>query len=258
MNNNKFKRALSGAILILFVFSFPAVTLSASEFDSCTQCHDDNKLKVRNKKLYEYFQNWTGSAHETSGVSCSDCHGGNPEEKTKELAHEGILQQSDPESALNFRNIPKTCGMCHSEIKDHFMKSEHYRLLQKTGSGPNCVTCHSSMSSRTYFKAIVVDACATCHNEKTKNHPEIVEQSRTIMKRLSHAEGYQKWAEFYYESTGRKGEIQKMNKLVDNIHRAWHEFNFKDLDKLSKELLNDLKGRLNDLKKEKKGKAEKK
>ena len=227
-----------------------AAASSAPAADSCSGCHADKGFKVQNPKLYGYYQEWHGSVHDLAGVSCADCHGGDREAEGREAAHRGVVHPSGAASPLNFARVPDTCGACHMPVKEHFVKSKHYKLLMDSGKAPNCVTCHGSMNSKTDYKAIVTEACSDCHNEKTGNHPEIVGQAKVIMQRLSYAEGYRKWAEFYYDSTGQRGKMKKIDPLVKAIARDWHEFNFADLDRKTEELVAELKSLFDRLRQE--------
>lgn len=205
--------------------------------DACVECHKDEKFSVQNKKLYDYFQEWQGSAHDRAGLSCTACHGGDSTKPTQEEAHKGILPQSHPDSPFHFRNIPKTCGGCHPQIQARFEKSRHYEMLKTKGQGPSCVTCHGSLDTRVYYNTVVERSCARCHNAKTKNHPEVAAQAKEILGRLNHANGYRKGLAFYYKSIGKPQAMSKVDKAYADIVEFWHEFNFKKLGPRSQEFL---------------------
>jgi len=59
-------------------------------------CHED---RVRQLATANY-QQWSESLHALRGVTCDICHGGNPKEATKEKAHIGKLNNTDPESPV--------------------------------------------------------------------------------------------------------------------------------------------------------------
>lgn len=214
---------------------------AAPPADSCRDCHKDPKFRVQNKKIYDYYQEWKGSPHDLAGLSCTACHGGDSSKDTKEAAHAGILPQSDPNSPFHYKNIPKTCGSCHSEILERFVKSRHYAQLTESGRGPSCITCHGSLDSRAYPMTIVDRACSTCHNKESGNHPEIVEQAREILARLNYANGYRKGLKFYYKSVKKPAAMVKIDKSYEDIILFWHEFDFKTLGPRSQELLTKLK-----------------
>ncbi|MEK7389300.1 MAG: hypothetical protein AAB036_06360 [Elusimicrobiota bacterium] len=209
--------------------------------ESCLECHKDEKFRVQNKKIYDYFQEWQGSAHDLAGLSCTACHYGDPTKTAKDEAHAGMRPQSDPQSPFNFKNIPKTCGGCHAPLLDSFSKSRHYANLKADGFGPNCITCHGSLSARVYATTIIQRACSNCHNQRTKNHPEVVAQAQEILGRLNHANGYRKGLRFYYKSIKRPEAMAKVDKAYTDVIQFWHEFDFKRLGPRSQELLTELK-----------------
>lgn len=209
--------------------------------DSCIDCHKDEKFRVQNHKLYAYYQEWSGSAHEQAGLSCWSCHGGDPKATGKEAAHTGMLPQSDPGSPFHYKNIPKTCGGCHPAILERFEKSRHYEQLEARGRGPSCITCHGSLNTRAYPITIVERSCAKCHNEKTGNHPEVTTQAKEILSRLNHANGYRKGLKFYYKSINRPGAMDKVDQAYGDVVRFWHEFDFKKLGPRAQDLVAELK-----------------
>ncbi len=209
--------------------------------DSCTTCHKDEKFRVQNKKIYDYYQEWKGSPHDLAGMSCTACHGGDPEKSIKEEAHQGILPQSDPKSPFHFSNIPKTCGSCHPEVLARFEKSRHFEQLKATGRGPSCITCHGALDAKVYHTTIVDRACANCHNKKMGINPAVVGQAKEILGRLSHADGYRKGLRFYYKSINDPKAMVKVDAAYDDVIRYWHEFDFKRLGPRTKDLLAELK-----------------
>ena len=98
----RLSRVARASLLLPLVVLLP-LELSASEReeDSCVDCHSDPDLLVKNKKLYDYFQEWSASVHKQEDVSCSDCHGGNPEVDDKDAAHGGELTGANASSRVN-------------------------------------------------------------------------------------------------------------------------------------------------------------
>lgn len=213
----------------------------AADKDACADCHGDPTLKVKSKKLHDYYQSWTGSVHDKAKLSCADCHGGDTKASSKNAAHAGILPPSDEKSRLHYRTVPETCGACHEGVYQQFVKSKHYRKMRAEGTAPNCVTCHGSMNSRTDEREILAASCKSCHNEKSKNHPEIVAQADKIIERLRYAEGYRKWAKFYYKSIGKSEKLETIDPLYESILTGWHSFDFRQVDWDSRKLLTEVK-----------------
>lgn len=234
--------------MILRLLAFPlalgalgAEPAAAPKEDSCVACHKDEKFRIQNKKLYDYYREWDGSAHDRAGLSCSACHGGDPAKPSQEEAHQGVLPRSNPESPFHFRNIPKTCGGCHPLILERYEKSRHFERLKAKGEGPSCVNCHGSLNTRVYRTSVVERACSGCHSPRSKNHPEVVGKAREILDRLNHANGYRKGLEFYYKEIGKPEAMGKVDRAYADIVQFWHEFDFKRLGPRSQELLAETK-----------------
>jgi len=136
--------------------------------DSCVECHGDPDFLFTNKKLHDYFQIWKDSTHAQEGVSCSDCHGGNSDASGKKAAHlDDVGGEESAGSAVNFRNIPDTCGTCHEEIYEGFRESDHFDHLvrkKQEKQGPNCVTCHGSLNVVVLNVSTVGEACSRCRS----------------------------------------------------------------------------------------------
>ena len=68
--------------LIVTVMVTLAALVSAQKKSSCTECHiklDDSRLSAP-AKLFD------NDIHKSRGLSCNDCHGGDPNAETKESA----------------------------------------------------------------------------------------------------------------------------------------------------------------------------
>jgi cytochrome b subunit of formate dehydrogenase len=67
-------------------------------------------------------------------ASCKACHG----------THE-IASFKDARSAVNRRNVSKSCGQCHRDAYQKYQTSEHYSDFAKTNDpSPSCVNCHGA------------------------------------------------------------------------------------------------------------------
>ena len=86
--------------------------LTAYRDKNCVICHSSLLEPVR---VSAHFYEWLDSTHEKKGVVCEKCHGGNPSAKDLKTAHTGVLRAAFPQSSLNPKNLPATCGSCHQE-----------------------------------------------------------------------------------------------------------------------------------------------
>jgi nitrate/TMAO reductase-like tetraheme cytochrome c subunit len=201
--------------------------------ESCVTCHGDADFLVTDKKLYDYFQQWKSSTHMQEGITCSDCHGGNPEAEEKEVAHDTEMAGSEKDSAVNFKNIPSTCGHCHDEIYDAYRESKHFEHLlenQEEQQGPNCVTCHGSINAVALKVTTVRKACSRCHNEEEENHPEIPDEAEGLLSSFLSIHRYYR----YITIRGEQDDNAKFFKLMDpemqRLSVTWHTFDIEDIE----------------------------
>jgi hypothetical protein len=140
----------------------------------CARCHrEGQKAAVRyTGRQHEIIQHYTESIHGkgllksglTVTATCTSCH----------TAH-GVLPRTDPESTVNPKNVPATCGKCHHGIQDQFVASIHSANVTKTGQElPVCSDCHSAHSIRRAdedgFKLEIMNKCGRCHSEIAKTY----------------------------------------------------------------------------------------
>jgi formate dehydrogenase gamma subunit len=111
---------------------------------TCGKCHEDSTLITDlNIKFKHPIRVYSRSVHGRAmsggihtAASCNDCHstGGN--------AHH-ILPPGDISSTINFFNIPKTCGKCHTGISQDYAEGVHGRLVARGEvDAPTCTHCH--------------------------------------------------------------------------------------------------------------------
>jgi len=224
--------------LFLLVVSFSHVDAA----DRCVECHKDVKFRTENRVLFNYYNDWKDSIHEISSVSCPDCHGGNPAETDKEAAHTGDF------SSLSFidkeSNIPQRCGKCHKEVLNNFVRSKHYKSLLEKGTGPHCVTCHGAANSNVYYTSVITNVCKGCHNAYTENLPGIVGEADKILHRINVSQSYERWVLIYLQDD-YPSEVEEILGLYTSIAESWHEFDFKELDQRSRDLLNKIQSLVN-------------
>ena len=96
---------------------------------TCGRCHNDERLAIRYNlpmdRVPSYADSYHGLAMREGSLTvanCASCHG----------VH-NILPPSDPRSAVNAANLPKTCGACHAGAGEHFAIGP---VHVQTGTGP--------------------------------------------------------------------------------------------------------------------------
>ena len=130
-------------------------------------------------------------AEDLTPKACGDCH---QKQILKHLFHPKILKASgrekekasnclnchdnhypqDPNaegSRWSAQNIPNSCGQCHSEKKEQYLNSEHYKAFKEGMLGaPTCLSCHKNPIATVHSTEDTVDVkisqeklCLSCH-----------------------------------------------------------------------------------------------
>ena len=213
---------------------------------ACETCHGDQKYFVQHRGLYQYYQDWLASPHKRAGVTCDECHGGNPDANDADEAHRDILPVTNPGSGLYYRKQPDTCGACHKKQAKQFKESSHYKGLHEHLGTPTCTTCHAAMNRKPYFRDMVRQTCRVCHYENNKEDlPMVAEKANEILHRLNISRGYMNWTRIYYQSKGwpndSKALVDSLAEQFDAIITSGHNFDLENTDKASINLLAQLK-----------------
>jgi len=189
--------------------------------DECENCHSSAALRVQNKKLYDYYQNYLNSMHGLAGLSCADCHGGDSTTQDFEIAHAGVMDR------VRFDHIPETCGECHDEQMENFVQSDHYQILMDKGTAPNCVTCHGSMDMDFFFTSLVRTTCQFCHNQQSGTAPDVPDRAEYILNKINIIKGYRGLVRKYAD------DPQLVREIDDSYRRLtghWHLFDFEQVE----------------------------
>ncbi len=226
------------SLFLLVAWLLPATAAFA---DACVDCHKNPNFRTQNKKLYDYYNDWIVSTHKKAGVSCADCHGGDPNASEAEAAHNGGFLPGNPGSQVHFKQLPTTCGKCHQAAYQQFTRSKHYKALMNEQEAPHCATCHGSINSKVYYTSIVDPTCRSCHNDKHNELPDVGDQAEEILQRLNIAKAYMGWTELYYKEKNWPAGIDEYKTEYQDIADAWHRFKLAETDDVSTQLLSRLK-----------------
>lgn len=166
---------LAGNFLLPFCFlSFLpfAYAQESVPVNFCLQCHGDIEEQT------------AGSIHTQQGISCSDCHGGDPTIDDMDLAKApgtGFIGKPDK------KQIVATCGGCHADIERmnfygiptdqlaRYKTSHHGRALLEKGNmdAAACTDCHGSHHviavsdpNSPVFPLNLPKTCSRCHSDK--------------------------------------------------------------------------------------------
>lgn len=197
---------IPGALLALSCLSpLPAC---AQPPTVCLQCHSGQPGKGGVP-----VKEWQGSIHAENGISCHDCHGGDPKDAVNAMSPaRGFL--GAPRDAA----IPPFCGRCHVGILEDYLKSAHGRALGK--GGPTCVTCHGDHGVKRATLELINDkSCSRCHPYDRAG--EIKEAMRQTEGMITAVEG--RINRFKGEGVDTEAREKSLFALRNRYHRLFHE-----------------------------------
>lgn len=182
------RRWLAFAIFLLAAGPAGAADLPAT---SCVSCHSNADLF--GPELLRSVAPHPQDVHAAAGLSCHDCHGGNPDAA---LAADAAAAMNPDFAANPFvgapqrGEVPSFCGRCHSDPafmrrfapgervdqEQEYWTSQHGRALAE--GDPNvatCVDCHGAHGilraddpSSPVFPTHVAETCASCHADPAR------------------------------------------------------------------------------------------
>lgn len=146
--------------------------------NSCLGCHIelDDELKAP-------AEAWERDVHKRFGLSCSDCHGGNPKEEDIDLAKDNTFK-----GVPSRQENPEFCGPCHSDSSymrqfnpriridqmELYKTSQHGQLLESGDTkAAVCSDCHgihgileATQPKSMVFPWNIPETCSTCHSDR--------------------------------------------------------------------------------------------
>lgn len=160
-----------------------------AQSSSCVTCHEGLE-GPRGAKLVEGF---SAGVHAAAGLSCHDCHGGNPDPSVAgdaRAAKSGDFAANPYHGVPTRQEIPAFCGHCHShpeymkryrrdlrtDQEQEYRTSRHGIALER--GDPNvatCVDCHgvhgiqkTDEPDSPVHPTRVADTCGRCHSDATR------------------------------------------------------------------------------------------
>jgi hypothetical protein len=185
------KRAAAVAWAVLFSVAAGGGARAASAETaaptSCVGCHGNADL-VGDDAMVKIAEQYTHDVHAGVGLSCQDCHGGNPDPALTEdpAAAMDPDYRADPFRGAPARTaIPAFCGRCHSDPsymkrfkpdarvdqESEYRTSQHGKLLARGDTKvATCIDCHgvhgilaaADVDSPVY-PTKVAETCGHCH-----------------------------------------------------------------------------------------------
>ncbi len=172
--NAPFCKDCHGSHHVLGKHNPESLTFPTNVPDLCAKCHREGEKAAllytgtEHRIIPRYQESIHGKGLLKSGLTvtatCTSCH----------TAHRE-LPASDPESTVNPKNLPGTCGNCHHGIEEQFVQSIHSSAVTKTDKPlPVCNDCHTAHSIRRTdqdgFKLDIMTTCGRCHAEIAKTY----------------------------------------------------------------------------------------
>jgi nitrate/TMAO reductase-like tetraheme cytochrome c subunit len=210
-------KKFASVFILLFVGG-----LIAEQPNYCVECHEGLE-----EELSQPVKLWKESVHYKNGIACNDCHGGDPRNEEQEGAmdpQKGFVGSPSPEE------VPSFCGKCHSAVYENYLQSVHAKTLMEDGTGPNCVTCHTSHSQKkATLNLINEETCSTCHDytraERLKEAMTAMDKDLTIME--------ERVLILFREGMDVESEKKALFALRNRAHRLTHVL---DLNRILTEL----------------------
>ncbi|MFQ5525091.1 MAG: hypothetical protein ACE5GX_02410 [Thermoanaerobaculia bacterium] len=182
--------AIGSLLLGLGLFGLAAAPGLAVELrpTSCVTCHGDPDLFEA--EALATLESFRVDVHAEVGLSCHDCHGGNPSASVAD----DMFAAKDDEFTLNpYRgapvrtDVPRFCGHCHSDPsymrrfrpdvridqEREYATSYHgIALAEGDASVATCIDCHGVHGVRRVsdpespvYPTAVADTCSSCHSD---------------------------------------------------------------------------------------------
>lgn len=148
-------RMAAGLVVALLLFSGALL----AQKNSCVECH--SKLEDELKAPAEGFKL---DVHQQFGLSCQDCHGGNPAQEDADKAKDKTFRGA-PKRA----QVPEFCARCHSDSA--YIRNFNPRLrvdqleLYRTSR-------HGELLKKGDTKVAVCTDCHGVHGIQTAKHPK--------------------------------------------------------------------------------------
>lgn len=161
---------------MVMMLSGLSVLAAAPQKSSCIACH--SQLPGNFGKPANLFPE---DVHSQQGLSCADCHGGDPNDPSMNAMSPAKGFRGIPTKA----QIPAICGHCHSDpnymrkfnpslrtdqVSEYFTSIHGKRLKQGDTKVAVCIDCHSVHNIRPVtdtrapvYPTRVAETCARCH-----------------------------------------------------------------------------------------------
>jgi hypothetical protein len=181
------------AVFALALLAVPPTAVAEPRATSCTICHAKAEIAaVVGEGSAEIVEHEKTGVHAAAGLSCHDCHGGNPDPALADDADamDEHFAAAPYVGAPKRADIPSFCGRCHGDPvymnrfkpaarvdqEREYWTSRHGVLL-KTGDTnvATCIDCHGTHgivgpgdSQSPVHPQHVADTCSRCHSDAVR------------------------------------------------------------------------------------------
>lgn len=118
-----------------------AALSSEEKSKMCLQCHE------RGEKTH-----WAGSAHDSRGLSCTDCH--------------SVHRPRSESFQLNAERESELCFSCHKKQASQFYRASHHPIREGKMTCSDCHNPHGTNTPKSVSADSVPENCYQCHAEK--------------------------------------------------------------------------------------------
>lgn len=173
-------------LLLSFLLFSSAALAAESKPTACTGCHGET-VSPENTALVRAYKD---DVHARAGLSCHDCHGGNPDARLVDdmgAAMDSGFKPNPYRGAPERGAIPEFCGHCHSSLDymrkfrpaarvdqvEEYWTSRHGRALKAGDTAvATCIDCHGVHGMRgvddplsRVYPTKVAETCGSCHSD---------------------------------------------------------------------------------------------
>jgi hypothetical protein len=170
---------------------------------ACIVCHSNEDYF--DEEQLTLVADFLGSRHAEVGLSCHDCHGGNPDPALSDdmdLSMDEDFEERPYRGAPARPDIPSTCGGCHSDPtymrgfdpdarvdqeREYWTSRHGIALLDGDTRVATCVDCHGGHAIRrpgdpesTVHPQRVAETCGRCHSDAERMAGYAMEDGRPL------------------------------------------------------------------------------
>jgi hypothetical protein len=168
-------RLIGSSVLFILALATPGW---AQTNDSCVTCHAS-----LDGALAQPAKDYVSDVHHQAGLSCADCHGGNPKDDSMDAMSPAKGFRGAPDKS----KVPEFCGRCHSDgaymrrynpklrtdqLSEYLTSVHGQRLKHGDPKVAACVDCHGvhnilavADSRAPVFPTNVATTCSRCHSD---------------------------------------------------------------------------------------------